>query len=141
MTRIISLTALAGLAPFVAALLVTFQPGLSPLDPVVFERAVIGYGALILSFLGGVRWGIRMQGGAGSDLIFFIGIVGSVAGFFTLLMPYTFGLVTLAIGFALQGAWDVWSGGVPTFYARIRGILTWLVCFVLLAILIVQAVL
>jgi hypothetical protein len=141
MSRIISIVALTGLAPFLAALVLTVVPGVLPLDPIVFERALIGYGALILSFLGGVRWGIRMQGGAGSDLIFVIGILGSVAGFFTLLLPYTFGLVVLAIGFALQGAWDVWSDGVPAFYSRLRGLLTWLVCFVIIAMLIARALL
>lgn len=137
-SRIVTLAALAGLVPFVAGLAITLFPSLSPITTLIFERAMIGYGALILSFLGGVRWGLRLQGGAGSDLIFLIGIFGSVAGFFTLLLPYTFGLVVLTIGFALQGAWDVWSNGVPELYSKLRSMMTWLVCLVLLAILIAR---
>lgn len=138
-SRIVTLVALAGLIPFLAGLILTLFPSLSPLSATIFERALIGYGALILSFLGGVRWGLRLQGGAGTDLTFIMGMFGSIAGFFTLLMPYTFGLVMLTIGFGLQGAWDVWSGGVPEFYSRLRAMVTWLVCFILLATLIARA--
>ena len=141
-TRIVTIAALLGWVPFLAGLILSIFPALSPLDPVIFERALIGYGALILSFLGGVRWGIRMQGGAGSDLTYVAGIIGSVIGFFTLLMPYGFGLAVLTVGFGAHGAWDVWSGrggGVPMPYASMRSMMTWLVCLTLIAILGVQA--
>jgi len=137
-SRIVTLAAIFGLLPFIAALIVTFYPNILPVEKSVFEPAVIGFGVLILSFLGGVRWGIRLQGGAGSDLTFIIGMLGSAAGFFILLMPYTFGLIVLMIGFALQGAWDVWSSGMPEFYARLRASMTWLVCLLLIAILIAR---
>ncbi|HUV32327.1 MAG TPA: DUF3429 domain-containing protein [Devosiaceae bacterium] len=143
-SRIITLAAIAGLAPFVAGLVLTLFPSLDILDPVVFERALLGYGALILSFLGGVRWGIRMQGGAGSDLTYLVGIGGSVLGFLTLLMPYGLGLTVLIVGFGAHGAWDVWGGfrgTVPRPYARLRSMMTWLVCAVLLAILAARALL
>lgn len=140
-SRIVTLTAFAGLAPFIAALIFALAPGLAPLDVTIIERALIGYGAIILGFLGGVRWGIRLQGGAGSDLTFVIGILGSGLGLFTLLLPYPFALALLAIGFALQGAWDVVAGrtgAIPHFYAQIRHLLTWLVCLVLILILVVK---
>ncbi len=137
-SRIVTLAAIFGLLPFIFALIVTFNPSLLPVEQAIFERAVIGFGVLILSFLGGVRWGLRLQGGAGSDLTFIVGMLGSAAGFFILLMPYNFGLIILTIGFALQGAWDVWSSGVPEFYARLRASMTWLVCLLLVAILIAR---
>lgn len=141
-TRIVTFAAFAGWLPFAAALIFTLIPGLLPIDQVIFERALIGYGALILSFLGGVRWGIRMQGGAGSDLTFVAGIFGSVLGFSTLLMPYTFGLAVLTLGFGAQGAWDVWSGyggRVPAAYAQLRSMMTIIVCLTLLIILVARA--
>jgi len=137
-SRIVTFTALAGLLPFVAGLVLTLMPSLHLLDQIVFERALVGYGVLILAFLGGVRWGLRLQGGAGSDLTFVMGIIGSVAGFFMLLMPYTLALIILTIGFALQGAWDIWSVGVPQFYSQLRRLMTLLVCVVLVAILIAR---
>lgn len=141
LSRIVTLAALIGLVPFVVALAITIFPDISPLPEIIFERATIGYGALILSFLGGVRWGIRLQGGAGSDLTFVTGIAGSVIGFITLLLPYSLGLAILVVGFAGQGAWDVWAGHigwVPQLYARLRSLMTWLVCIVLLAILLAR---
>lgn len=138
-SRLVTLVALMGLVPFIAGLIATVFPHTLPIEQVIFERALIGYGALILAFLGGVRWGIRLQGGAGSDLTFVMGILGSGLGLFTLLMPYTFGLIALTFGFGAQGAWDVrsgMSGGVPPAYARLRNMMTWLVCALLLAILI-----
>lgn len=139
-SRIVTIAALAGLAPFIAALVFTFQPELSPLEPSRLEPAIIGFGALILSFLGGVRWGLRLQGGAGSDLTFIIGILGSIGGLAMLLMPYVAALAVLAVGFALQGAWDVWSNGVPAFYSRLRGVMTWLVCLIIIAILLARTI-
>jgi len=143
-TRIVTLAALAGLAPFVAGLVATVFPALLPIDQIVFERALLGYGALILSFLGGVRWGIRMQGGAGTDLTYLVGIAGSVLGFFTLLMPYVLGIAVLIVAFGAHGAWDVWSGfrgAIPRPYAQLRSMMTWLVCAALLAILAAKALL
>ncbi|MCF6343791.1 MAG: DUF3429 domain-containing protein [Devosiaceae bacterium] len=137
-SRIVTLAGVFGLLPFVLAFIVTINPNLLPIDKAIFESAIIGFGVLILSFLGGVRWGIRLQGGAGSDLIFIVGMLGSAVGFFILLMPHDFGLIVLTIGFALQGAWDIWSSGVPQFYARLRASMTGLVCLILIAILIAR---
>ncbi|HEY8595066.1 MAG TPA: DUF3429 domain-containing protein [Devosiaceae bacterium] len=142
-SRIVTLTAFAGWLPFLAGLALTLYPPFLPITQTVFERAMLGYGVLILGFLGGVRWGIRLQGGAGSDLTYVVGIIGSVLGFFVLLMPYEFGLAVLTVAFGAQGAWDVWSGlqgGVPQSYARLRSLMTWLVCLTLIAILAARAV-
>lgn len=138
LSRIVTLAAFTGLVPFIGGLIVTIFPSFLPFDEVIFQRALLGYGALILSFLGGVRWGLRLQGGAGGDLTFIVAMFGSAAGFVTLLMPFSIGLFILAVGFALQGAWDVWSSGVPEFYARLRSKLTWLVCIILALILIAE---
>ncbi len=140
-SHIVTLAAILGLLPFIIALFATFNPDILPLDINIFEKAIIGFGVIILSFLGGVRWGLRLQGGAGSDLTFIVGMLGSAIGFFILLMPYDFGLLILTIGFALQGAWDVWSSGVPRFYARLRASMTWLVCLILVAILLARILL
>lgn len=137
-SRIVTASALAGWLPFLAGLLLTLYPQYTPLEPVVFQRALLGYGVLILGFLGGVRWGIRLQGGAGSDLTYVVGILGSMLGFFVLVMPYGFGLAVLIVGFGAQGAWDVWAGhagGVPRGYARLRHAMTWVVCATLFATL------
>jgi Protein of unknown function (DUF3429) len=140
-SRIVTITAVVGWLPFLAALALTLYPQFDLLDHVVFQRAVLGYGVLVLGFLGGVRWGIRLQGGAGSDLTYVVGVLGSVLGFLILIMPYGFGVAVLTVGFCAQGTWDVWSGyqgGVPQGYARIRHAMTWVVCATLVAILLAR---
>ena len=68
-------------------------------------------------------------------MTYIVGTFGSIAGFITLLLPINLGLIILTIGFAIHGAWDVaagMSGRVPQAYARLRAVLTWLVCLTLL---------
>ena len=140
-SRTVAFAGLAGWVPFLIGLILTIFPSLSPFEPAVFERALVGYGALILSFLGGVRWGIRLQGGAGTDLTYIVGTFGSIAGFITLLLPINVGLMILIVGFAIHGMWDVASGmrgRVPQAYARLRAVLTWLVCLTLIIIFIAR---
>lgn len=127
-----------GLLPLLFALAATVYPPAQPFDPMVFERAVLGYGVLILGFLGGVRWGLRILGGQGSDLTFVMGILGAVVGCLVLVLPFAIGLAVLIAGFAAHGAWDVWSGargGVPHAYARLRMTMTFIVCLLLAGIL------
>ncbi|MGJ8527801.1 DUF3429 domain-containing protein [Maritalea sp.] len=140
-SRTVAFAALAGWIPFLLGLLFTLIPAISPFESVMFERALVGYGALILSFLGGIRWGIRLQGGAGSELTYIVGTFGAIAGFVMLLMPVSVGLVLLTFGFAAHGIWDVLSGmrgRVPQSYARLRAVLTWLVCVTLILIIIAR---
>lgn len=140
-SRTVVLAGLAGLVPFLFGLIITLAPSISPFDPNHFERALVGYGALILSFLGGIRWGIRLQGGAGTDLTYIVGTFGAIIGFMVILLPINFGLIVLAFAFALHGIWDMqagMSGRVPQAYARLRIVLTWLVCLILILIIIAR---
>ena len=140
---VVTATALS-LVPLVAGLVLIVWPILSPLDATVVERAIIGYAALLLAFLGGVRWGIRIAGGAGTDLIYVLGALNALLGLITLLLPFSPAIAILTVGFAGQGAWDVWSGfrtTVPEPYARRRITATLMACVVLVAILVAHAVL
>lgn len=138
MSRIVNLVILVGLLPFIAGLVFTIFPDWAPIESMRIERALIGFGAVILSFLGGVRWGLRLQGGAGSDLTFIMGMMGAMGGLIMLLLPYEWALTLLAIGFGLQGLWDMRSNGVPVAYASMRGLMTWVVCLLIVAILILR---
>lgn len=140
-STITGIAALLGLLPFLAGLFFTIFPGLLPIDAVIYERAMLGYGAAILSFLGGVRWGIRLGGGAGSELTYVAGILGSILGFITVLMPMEIGLTMLIIGFGFYGAWDIWAGfqgTLPRSYAHMRSVMTALVCAVLALIIVIR---
>jgi hypothetical protein len=119
---------LAGLIPFVAgaaALWVT----LPVLTPNLGLRLIIAYGAIILSFLGGIRWGTaigpydtRRQG-----LEFSASVLGSLAGFAAIFIPPVPALTLLITGFLMQGLWDVVSveaGRLPPWFGKLRMLLT-----------------
>jgi Protein of unknown function (DUF3429) len=78
----------AGLVPFAACavlLLAVPEAGMRSLC----ERALLGYGAVILSFLGGVHWGLVLRGDPGrGPRMLAIGVVPSLVGWAALLAPF-----------------------------------------------------
>jgi hypothetical protein len=78
----------AGLIPFVACAAVMLalpDAGTRQLA----GRILIGYGAVILSFLGGVHWGLvlRAAPGRGASMLA-VGVVPSLLGWVALLLPF-----------------------------------------------------
>jgi hypothetical protein len=118
---------LAGLAPF--AVLSLWLAGI-PADHVWRATTILllaGYGAVILSFLGGTRWGLAVAGHGGTARDVAISVVPALIGWAALLMPPHYGFVLLAVAFAGQGAWDALagqSGILPAWFARLRMQLT-----------------
>ncbi len=119
---------LAGLLPFAAA-------ALSPWLPVPGLPAGLGlevgriYGAIILSFLGGIRWGTALgpYGEKRQSLEFATSTLASLAGFTALFLPQVLGLSLLIAGFLMQALWDVLSveaGRLPPWFGKLRMILT-----------------
>ncbi len=142
--HIVVLATALSLVPLLAGLALIVWPTLLPLDRIVLERAIIGYAALLLAFLGGVRWGIRIAGNAGTDQVYVLGAASALVGLITLVLPFGPAIAILTVGFAAQGAWDVWSGyrgTVPEPFARRRMNATLMACVVLIAILVAYAAL
>lgn len=114
----------AGILPFYLSLLAVLLWPQSQLALV----ALIGYGAVILSFLGAVHWGMAMQlpdqTQAGRSYVF--SVVPALLGWLALISPYQPALIVLAAGFG----W-VWlreyqnpPATMPAWYRQLRGILT-----------------
>jgi Protein of unknown function (DUF3429) len=125
--RVALLLGLGGLVPFVACaicLIVDLQlPVLG--DP---ARAMQAYGAVILSFLGGVRWGhaLRMTDAGLQQQAFILSVGPSIAAWLLLLPPTLMGLIGLPVLFVLLAVADeqLIKVGVPVWYAKLRRILT-----------------
>lgn len=97
-----------GLVPFVAGALFVWLLGARPDDDSFFfvVRGLTAYAALIVSFLGGLHWGMLMwQSGSAAEepalqqRALWVGIGYSLAGLIAVLMPPHAGLAL--IGFAL----------------------------------------
>jgi hypothetical protein len=101
-------------------------------------QALPGYGAVILSFLGGIHWGMAIAGpvappatatAAGRRLGRRLAwsVVPSLVGWAALLVPPVAGLFVLAAAFAVQLGIDLRAtkrGAAPAWYPRLRVPLT-----------------
>ncbi len=119
---------LAGLIPFVAGAGALWVP-LPVLSPVLGLELVTGYGAIILSFLGGIRWGtaIGPYDTQRQSLEFSASVLGSLAGLAALFLPPVPALTLLIAGFLMQALWDVTSveaGRLPAWFGKLRMLLT-----------------
>lgn len=122
-----------GLVPFVAAVL-----GIALLDgePRVFAaRALLAYGAVILSFIGAVHWGLVLARPAcEAPQRLLAGVLPALAGLVALLLPERYGLALLVVAF---GAFWLYEHRVlsarllPSAYLGLRRNLTLGVCSLL----------
>jgi hypothetical protein len=127
---------LAGAIPFVALALAAIA-GQDMVLGLATMPALIGYGAVILSFLGGIRWGLAMPDprGAAQAAGLVQSVLPSLLAWAALLAPPTAGLVMLCLGFVAQGVADRAFGSplAPAWFARLRTLLTAIVAVSLLA--------
>ncbi|NJR13894.1 MAG: DUF3429 domain-containing protein [Phyllobacteriaceae bacterium] len=108
----------AGALPFLAAAALVVLFGGS-YDGWIAEEVATLYGAVILSFLGGVRWGVALSRGPVAALP--LSVIPSLAAFFSLFMTVRAALLVLMAGFVAQMIWDALSGDVlPEWFIRLR---------------------
>lgn len=132
--------ALGGAVPFLAAAAMVWVER----DPRTIGWWVVGvltYGAVVLSFLGGARWGAALDDRHGHRLQtrqFLLAAIPAAAAWAALLVPPIAGIALLVAGLLLQGLWDTsgaQSGRLPGWYGRLRGFVTALSVVALIAVL------
>ncbi|MBN8897062.1 MAG: hypothetical protein BGO51_20895 [Rhodospirillales bacterium 69-11] len=112
----------AGLIPFLAPPL---APWLAPGWSGFAGQVLALYGALILSFLGGARWGFAVGAPRPSASTVSLAMLPSVVGLGVLVVPdRTVQLLGLAVALGLHWVWDVTSSELPAWYPRLRSVLT-----------------
>ncbi len=123
----------AGLVPFVACVL-----GIALLDGeqrAFAVRALIGYGAVILSFLGAVHWGVALsRTGPATARTLVAGVLPSLTGWVALLLPQRFALTLLVVCFGVFWLYEhrvLGESLLPQSYLRLRRYLTVAVCSLL----------
>ena len=120
--------ALSGLIPFWAlALCVALFPDVMG-DAAFLTLALKAYGACILSFLGGVRWGAALDGpGWKKPSLFALSTIPSLVGWVAILLPDSAGLALLISGFVGQALWDISAsraGLLPDWFGRLRMVIS-----------------
>lgn len=115
---------LLGLIPFLAPPLMAFA---TPAHADILGLVVLVYGALILSFLGGARWGQEVLRPAPRAMTITLTMLPTLAGF-GLLLATTIArpsqLTAMAALLALHLVWDAGATGMPPWYPRLRLLLT-----------------
>lgn len=116
----------AGLLPFAIGALALWMPALVHGSG---QGLLISYGAIILAFLGGVRWGttIGPYDGRRQAFDFTASVLGSLVGLAALFLPVIPALTLLIAGFLVHALWDVRSveaGRLPSWYGKLRMMLT-----------------
>ena len=126
-----------GLIPFVGlSLLVMFGPA----DAMVFARGLlIGYGAVILSFVGALHWAFAMTlpglDRARKHRGYVWSVIPALMGFLAIAMDSALSLSLLIVGFALaywQDADLANRASLPAWYPRLRAWLSTIACLSLL---------
>jgi len=123
----------AGVAPFAAGVL-----GIAFLEGPAGEfalRAVVAYGAVILSFVGAVHWGLVLaRPAAGTPQRLLAAVLPSVAGWAALLLPGRPALTLLVVAFGAFWLYEhrvLGPGLLPVEYLGLRRKLTLAVCSLL----------
>jgi hypothetical protein len=121
-----------GLLPFAAALsgfLFTDQPDLRNW----FARQYLGYGAVVLSFLGAVQWGVGLglRGGSAQVERFVAAVLPALAAWASLPLAAPAGATIQFGAFVALKAWEAGpavSALLPAWYRQLRSQLTVIVC-------------
>lgn len=120
---------LAGLLPFFATALITWTAADHWRGVALY--ALAAYGAVILSFLGAVHWGLALRAPAAEAAAMAprlgLGVLPSLVGWVALLLPPLPGLLLLAFGILGTAAVETAAarrGLVPQPYLRLRWILS-----------------
>lgn len=124
----------AGLIPFVAALL-GFLFGDEPRQA-YFSRQFIAYGAVILSFIGAVHWGVALGSGRLQIMRLSFSVLPALLAWAALLLPRAPAAWLLLIGFVALRAWEASPPVARTLPAWYRGMRTRLTLAVGLLVLV-----
>jgi len=84
---------------------------------------LVAYAALILSFLGGARWGLAVAGPSPSPLTVSLAMLPTLFALAMIVLPESHRLWQiggLAAGLTLQWIWDIRARGLPDWYPRLR---------------------
>lgn len=122
--RVVLIYGMLGLAPFLAPPLIGY---LAPERSALTATALALYGGLILSFLGGARWGVAIAEDRPRGAVVTLAMIPTLAGLALLMLPpsaQTAKLTGLAAALSVHLLWDLRSPGLPSWYPSLRILLT-----------------
>lgn len=121
--RTARLLGLASAAPFAICAVGAWLLGDGPLAYWLLQ-AIMTYAAVILSFLGGIHWGLALKDPLADSRSFIISVAPPLLAWAALLMPMRLALALLAICYVTQLVVDMIRLRLPTWFRNLRAILT-----------------
>ena len=121
---------LAGVIPFAILAISLYVIGIENGFFVSLFDVFKVWSAIILSFLGGIRWGFAIAHEPYENKNLLISVVPSILAWFVLLLPDAYTILALLVLFCVHGAWDSFyinEGKVAPWFGKIRIVLTFLV--------------
>jgi hypothetical protein len=118
---------LLGLVPIVIPTALLLYAGDRFIAFNLLVTAVGGYSAVILSFLGGIRWGSSLMTSVSGKGTLIVSILPALVGWILLFVPAPWIFAGFAVAFLLQGIWDVFAiqrGALPLYFRKLRITLT-----------------
>ena len=118
---------LGGLVPFVSLSVLLVYAGRDFIAFDTLKLAFTAYSAVILSFLGGIRWGATLMTGARGRSTLILSVLPSILAWILVLVPAPWCFAGFAVGFLAQGIWDIAAirrGQLPEAFGRLRLVLT-----------------
>lgn len=113
-----------GLIPFIAFAVLTWT---DHERWALWNQSLLAYGAVILSFVGALHWGVAMAPGTMStrerNALFAWSVVPSLMAFAALVAPAAFGDILLVVGFLLHYGMDLrmaTRAAMPEWYLPLR---------------------
>ena len=116
---------LLGLIPFLAGAAAAVT--ITGVGRTLAQLELIAYGALILSFLGGGRWGLEIGRSPVRAVVISASMLPTVSGFVILIcmgVANPLRLLLLSAAFLAQWVWDIRSKDTPAWYPPLRHVLT-----------------
>jgi hypothetical protein len=123
-TRPVLALGLAGVLPF---WLLAATAALKPEWNTLSGAVVAHYAALILSFLGGARWGLEIGNPHPSPVTVALAMLPTLAGWAVMVAAHADvprQLLGLGLALLLAWAWDLRATGLPPWYRGFRSLLT-----------------
>lgn len=127
--------------PLIIGLFFFVFPQYSPFNLPRLEMVFVGYAAVLLAFISGIRFGTNLLKTSLNRIWLVPFASGPLLGLFVLVVPFSLALPTLAVGFGAHGAWDAWGafrGELPSKYSAMRTASTWLICTLLILVFVLD---
>ncbi len=112
----------ASAVPFIAAAIAAWLLTDSLLANTLVSAAYL-YGAVVLSFLGGIHWGVALRNGNTLARDYWFGVIPALIAWGALLIPMRYGLLLLAAALAGQFIADL-RLSLPYWFRTLRAALT-----------------